>query len=225
MKINKKRILNNLLKSKNITHKELKEEIILMVCEDLLKSFIKNEISNLNVDIESNTMMINSKDDYQEINNIKLKDKLIILHKDIEDNILTLDKLEKILKYSGIKDIKDTLNPYVFYYNIFMTYMKNELENIQINKSKKLWLPDYLALNLIYFSKNEFNIIFEKFSILKKYDFELLINVYRKKSLEIKLNEINNSNKKIWTCSKTSLNDMEDVAENTLELFTKSNYY
>ena len=225
MKTNKKRILNNLLKSKRITHKELKEEVILMVCEDLLKSFIKNEISNLNIDIVSDKKMSNSKDNYQEINTIKLKDEIIVLHKIIEENIITLDKLENILKFSSIKNIRDILNPYIFYYNVLMKYMKQELTNIQNNENKKLWLPDYLALNLIYFCKNEFDILFKKYSGLSKYNFEIIVNVYRKKSLEMKLSEKDKTRKRIWNSNKTSINDMEDVAENILKLFTKSNYY
>lgn len=192
-KILKQKRLKSLLVSRNYTEKDLKVEILLMHCESLISSYLNNYEKGLDLNLlaeKQNIPKLNSLDyPSDKINTVSIYEEMKNIHIYLQENVLTIDKLEKIFASCNGNVVPfqiQILDPYVFYYNKIAECMKQNLEKSQDEGQKKQWIPDLLSLNLILYLMIEKGYDFSKFSFIKHYDFSRIFDIYNKTNLILK---------------------------------------
>lgn len=206
--IQKQKYLKTYLHQRNYTLKDLKGEIVLMICDMLLENYLYVEdtanaeelISDFTSD-ERNTIYNTMKD----------------LKKDIQENILTIEKVQNIMILQN--ENKDTLtkarlaDSTYYFYNTCINYLEFLITSTSIDKNKKMWIPDLICLYLIQDMK-ESGYTFNKFTFLDKYDFDSIFRIYEK--INITFKKVGNLS--MFSKEKTRIDIMSNIS---YEIVTK----
>jgi hypothetical protein len=111
------------------------------------------------------------------------------LRKDIQENILTIDKIQNIMTLQN--ENMNTLNKArltdstYYFYNICINYLEFLITSNSVDKNNKMWIPDLICIYLIQDMK-ENTYSFSKFTFLDKYDFDSLFRIYEKINIDLK---------------------------------------
>lgn len=212
--IQKQKYLIKYLIQKDYTLKDLKCEIILLVCDMLIDNYLIEE-NDCNREI-SMDYFTNSERNliYQ-----TMKD----LQNDIHQNILTIDKIQEIIN-SHYKN-KNSLNharlvdSVQYFYNSCVNNIQSLLILNSINKNEIKWIPDLLCIYLIQDMK-ERDYFFDKFLFLDSYNFDNLFLIYQKTNSILK----NSTTISISTERKTIINCMENISYKVVERLLNIKY-
>ena len=210
----KQKYLKFYLIEKRYTLKDLKCEVILMICDMLIDNYIKSE------DDSNNELLLD---------NLTLSDRGLILNtlkelqKDIKYNILTIDKLQSIInkknenKHALIQSI--IVNSSYYFYNYCADNLKSSILNRTASENKIKWIPDLICFSLIQ-EMIERNYNFNKFTFINKCDLEKIFSIYNKTNILIKKRD----NISFLSKEKTIIDNMMDVSTEIVEKLIKSKY-
>ena len=210
----KQKYLKYYLIEKGYTLKDLKCEVILMICDMLIDNYIKSEY-------DCNNELL--------LDNIALSDRDLVLNtskelqKDIQYNILTIDKLQSIInaknenKQALIRSI--LVNSSYYFYNYCAENLKSSVLMKTTNENKIKWIPDLICFSLIQ-EMIERNYHFNKFTFINKCDLEKIFSIYNKTNILIKKRD----NISFLSKEKTIIDNMMDVAEEIVDKLIKSIY-
>lgn len=184
--MNKKMLSKNNLElaliSRAMDLKDIKCEVVLIMCKDLVQKYLKSndegKLVNLREDGKENTLT----------NNIILNE-MKRLEELFKDSVLSADNLQIIMSTqhsSSTNKIKARLvEPKAFFYNILSRSFIAKMKELQKNEEKLSWIPDQLAVFLIL-DMIEKGYTFKKFSFIQKYDFSTILSIYTKNNIELK---------------------------------------
>lgn len=184
--MNKKMLSKNNLElaliSRAMDLKDIKCEVVLIMCKDLVQKYLKSndegKLVNLREDGKENTLT----------NNIILNE-MKRLEELFKDSVLSADNLQIIMSTqhsSSTNKIKARLvEPTAFFYNILSRSFIAKMKELQKNEEKLSWIPDQLAVFLIL-DMIEKGYTFKKFSFIQKYDFSTILSIYTKNNIELK---------------------------------------
>lgn len=210
----KQKYLKQYLTKRSFTLKDLKCEVILMVCDMLIDNY---ELAN---NEETNEVLIEG---------FTLREQSIIsetmknLQKDIQKNILTVDKIQIIIN-SQNKDIKQLnearlVDSAQYFYNLCVNHMQYLVISNSFDENKIKWIPDLLCIYLIQDMKEK-NYYFNKFTFLDKYDFDNLFHIYQKINIILK----KNNQISMISKSKTIIDIMANISYDVVEKLLNSKY-
>ena len=172
--------LLKLIKHKNYSVKNVKEEATLVLVHYLLEQYL-NAIKEK---IDKPLIKQPSKEDEEYILNtvrtmhLYLKEKIIYI--DLMDSILEISLKEK--KYVEQSII---LEPIAYFYNILATTYKNNSNLLKKNDNGDIyWIPELLAFSIINDLKDK-GYIFNKFRYINELDLIKIMDIYNKISLQI----------------------------------------
>ena len=210
----KQKYLTQYLIQRSFTLKDLKCEVILMVCDMLIDNYKladDKEISEVLIEGFTQTE--------QGIISETMKD----LQKDIQENILTIEKIQVIIN-SQNKDINQLNHARLvdcvqYFYNLCVNHMQNLVISNSVDENKIKWIPDLLCIYLIQDMK-ENNYYFNKFTFLDKYDFGNLFLIYQKTNIILKKkNKIS-----MISQGKTIIDIMANISYDVVEKLVNSKY-
>ncbi len=206
--IQKQKYLKTYLQQRNLTLKDLKCEIILMLCDMLIENYLYVEDNIPNQDLTSEFTT-----DERNITYTTMKD----LKKDIQENILTIDKVQNIMILQN--ENENTLNKArltdstYYFYNICINYLEFLITSNSVDKNNKMWIPDLICIYLIQDMK-ENGYTFNKFTFLDKYNFDNLFRIYERINMNFKKIE----NLSMFSKEKTRIDIMSNIS---YEIVTK----
>ena len=176
--IQKQKYLTQYLIRKAYTLKDLKCEVILMVCDMLIENYLIDEDN-------SDVLMSGITQAERSIVNETMRN----LQIDIHQNILTINKIQEIIN-SQKKDINSLNHARLvecvqFFYNFCVDNIQSLVISNSIQKDNIKWIPDLLCIYLIQDMKEQ-TYLFNKFTFLDKYNFEELFLIYQKTNIILK---------------------------------------
>lgn len=210
---NKQYFLKIYLQSRRYTLKDLKCEVILMMCEMLIDEFIKAENSNKNEILIEDFSISNKKYIYSNLKQLQI---------DLKENILTVNKMQLIINSQNLSKenfIKAKITESLFFfYNTCVTTLKNSI--LKRNKEEKIkWIPDLLCISLIQ-DMIEKNYNFQYFTFLEKYDFNNILNIYYETNSLLKKRE----NITLMSKEQTIITQMFNVSIDIVEKLISTKY-
>tara|TARA_B100001063_G_scaffold240444_1_gene265482 strand:- start:2548 stop:3228 length:681 start_codon:yes stop_codon:yes gene_type:complete len=212
--IQKQKYLKTYLLQKRYTLKDLKCEVILMICDMLIDNYIKAEDDGKNEKL---------------IEELTATEKILIytnmknLQEDIQKNILTIDKIQYIIDNQS-KDKNSLIEAKLidschYFYNLCATKLKSAIISRTNNENELKWIPDLIAILLIQDMKEK-GYSFNKFKFIEEYDFDRLFSVYMKTNILLKQkNKIS-----LFSKEKTIINIMESVSYEIVKELINSKY-
>ncbi len=212
--IEKQKYLTQYLLQRSYTLKDLKCEVILMVCDMLIENYILSD------DNETSEVLIDSfNQEEQSIINETMKD----LQKDIHESILTIDRIQIIID-SYHKDKNSLYKAKLvagvqYFYNLCVNHMQHLVIVNSVDENKIKWIPDLLCIYLIQDMKEK-GYSFDKFTFLNKYDFENLFVIYQKTNIVLKKKDQISMIAK----EKTIIDIMASVSYDVIEKLVNSKY-
>ncbi|AXH16371.1 hypothetical protein CP985_03225 [Malaciobacter mytili LMG 24559] len=169
-----------LLKQKQYTFSNLKEEVLLTFCLNLLDCYF-------NADLHNEKKLL---PDFIDVGQRQIiNNHMSILKEYLEKQVISYQTLENL-----IKNKNRLMEPYGFLYNKLAALFRNHVQNMIKKEEKFLWIPDMLVIYLISDMK-EFNYKFSKFDYIRENSFEDILNIYHKTDSILKIFE-NKSNSK-----------------------------
>lgn len=212
--IHKQKYLTTYLLQKRFTLKDLKCEVILMICDMLIDNYLKSEDNGKSEKLVEELTSIEKKLVYT---NMKK------LQEDIQKNILTIDKIQYIVD-NQLKDKNSLLEARLidssfYFYNLCASKLKSSIILKTSNEEDLKWIPDLIAILLIQDMKDK-GYSFNKFFFLEEYDFDRLFNVYRNTNILLK----KKNNITLFSKEKTIINIMESVSFEIVEELINSKY-
>lgn len=210
---NKQYFLKIYLQSRGYTLKDLKCEVILMMCEMLIDEFIKAENNH------KNEILIK---DFPDSHKKYIYSNLKQLQVDLKENILTIDKMQLIVNSQNLSKenfIKAKITESLFFfYNLCATTLKNAI--LKRNKNEKIkWIPDLLCISLIQ-DMTEKDYTFQYFTFLKKYNFNNILNIYYETNFLLKKKE----NVTLLSREQTIISQMFNVSMDIVEKLISTKY-
>jgi len=210
--------LLKLIKYKNYTVRNVKEEAALVLVHHLFEQYI-NEIENKNNKIFIEKLSAENKkyifNATKEI--FSYLDKKII-SADIMDNILGLSiKEKKYIQQAAL------LEPIAYFYDILTTSYKNNLKLLKKDENGDLyWLPELLAFSIVLDLKEKgYNFI--KFKFIQEFDFGKIMNIYNKISINYTREIFPNKN--LFIAHKCSpIKAIQDISINMTNALYNSKY-
>lgn len=212
--IQKQKYLKAYLLQKRYTLKDLKCEVILMICDMLIDNYIKAEDDGKSEKLVEDLTTTEKKLIYTNMKN---------LQEDIQKNILTIDRIEFIIN-SQEKDINSLneaklIGSCQYFYNVCALKLKSAIFSKTHNEDDVKWIPDLIAILLIQDMKEK-GYSFNKFKFIEEYDFDRLFNLYMKTNILLKQkNKIS-----LFSKEKTIINIMESVSYEIVEKLINSKY-
>lgn len=210
----KQKYLKVYLLQRVYTLKDLKCEVILMLCDMLIDNFKKSEEEG------DNELLLD---------NITLSDRGLIsdtlnqLQEDIHNNILTIDKVQNIIDKQH--DNQDSLiqsrlvSGLYYFYNMSADTLKSSIIRRSETEENIKWMPCLLTFSLIqYMIEN--NYIFNKFTFVNKYDLDKIFSIYNKTNILIKKRD----NISFLSKEKTIIDNMMDTSNEVVDKLIKSKY-
>ena len=172
--------LLKLIKIKNYSVKNVKEEATLVLVRHLLEQYI-NAIKEKN---DKTLIKKISKEDEKYILNtvtsmhLYLKEKIISVN--LMDSILEVSLKEKKYMHQSM-----LLEPIAFFYDILTTTYKNNSNLLKKDTNGNLyWIPELLAFSILIDLKEK-GYSFNKFEYINKFDFIKVMDIYNKTSIEL----------------------------------------
>lgn len=210
----KQKYLKVYLLQRVYTLKDLKCEVILVLCDMLIDNFKKSEEEG------DNELLLD---------NITLSDRGLIsdtlnqLQEDIHNNILTIDKVQNIIDKQH--DNQDSLiqsrlvSGLYYFYNMGADTLKSSIIRRSETEENIKWMPCLLTFSLIqYMIEN--NYIFNKFTFVNKYDLDKIFSIYNKTNILIKKRD----NISFLSKEKTIIDNMMDTSNEVVDKLIKSKY-
>ena len=210
----KQKYLKYYLIEKGYTLKDLKCEVILMICDMLIDNYIKSEY-------DCNNELL--------LDNIALSDRDLVLNtskelqKDIQYNILTIDKIQAIIN-SQNNDINRLYQARLvdcvqYFYNLCVNHLQHLVISNSADEDRIKWIPDLLCIYLIQDMKEK-DYPFNKFTFLDKYDLDNLFVIYQKTNIILKKkNKIS-----MISQGKTIIDIMANISYDVVEKLVNSKY-
>ena len=175
----KQKYLKMYLIKKGHTLIDLKCEVILMICDMLIDNFIKSEEKG------DNELLLE---------NIAFSDRGLVLstlkdlQKDIQENILTIDKVQNIIN-NQIKNPNNLTQSKLliclyYFYNLCADALKYSILK-RNNEDKIKWIPDLICISIIQ-EMIEKNYYFNKFTFIDNYNFDEIFSIYNRTNILIK---------------------------------------
>lgn len=208
-----------LLKRKRCTISELKVEVLLTVCHNLLLQYRESEDSGRSVELVELVEQLD-KDQIGESKFIySWADKCI---SELTGRIVSGKRLDQILAESS-KDAKANmlsleLGSILYFRDILGAQFKRSLDT---NENVKEWCPELLVMKLIATYRDDLQYSFKRFPFFHDYNFERLETIYNKTNILIKKMDglvpahkrLEKTDKKVFTSRvKTPINFMEEMA-------------
>ncbi|MBU3015608.1 hypothetical protein KO488_12635 [Poseidonibacter lekithochrous] len=212
--IEKQKYLKTYLLQKRFTLKDLKCEVILIMCDMLIDNYLNAEESGESEELIEN-LSINEKNLI--FNNMKS------LQKDIQKSILTIDKIQYIINNQQ-KDKKSLskaklIDSSHYFYNLCAEKLKFSIIAKTNDTESLKWIPDLIVILLIQDMK-ERGYSFNKFKFIDEYDLDKLFSIYLNTNILLKKkNKIT-----LFSKEKTIINIMENVSLDIVEELIKSKY-
>lgn len=173
--------LQLLLISRGFTIKDLKVEVVLMMCHNLLGQYLRSEDENKTIAV------LNVEDESRDTQYIISQMKLI--HENLDKTILTIERANQILYDAKVHKINlekaELIKPMVFFYNKLVLSFTKYSDTYLMENGKKMWIPDLIAVLLIQDMQDK-NYNFKKFDYIDKFDFSKLNEIYQKTNLKLK---------------------------------------
>jgi hypothetical protein len=209
--------LKLLLLSKKYTIKDLKCEVILLMCDMLIENYLEAEKQNkIKLILE----------DFTESDSNIIKNTLEDLQKEIKNNTIPISSIQYLINnYNKSENdlIKaKLLEPISYFYNIGINSLKSKMLSQNEEKNNLQWIPDLICIHLILDMELE-NYHFSKFDFLKKFDFEKLITIYQKTNIKLKekngISLFSKDKNKI-----TIINKMQNISSTVVKSLINSKY-
>lgn len=220
-----KRIINNqrqhflklLLLSKRYTIKDLKCEVILLICDMLIENYLDSEKQN-------KTKLI--LEDFTETDSNIIKNTLEELQNEIRTHCVPISSIQYLINNYDKSErdlIKAKLSePISYFYNIGINSLKSKMLSQNEEKNNLQWIPDLICIHLILDMELE-DYYFSKFDFLKKFDFEELIKIYQKTNIKLKekdgISLFSREQNKI-----TIINKMQNISSTVVKSLINSKY-
>lgn len=203
------------LKQKKFSIQDLKCEATLVACHMLLENYIKAEEG------DKSSYVI---EDMEQIDSKLIYNNLVNLQDDLNKNIFSAHDIDAILnnfnKNQESKTKAKLLEPLSYFYNIQIETLKVEMLKNKKEDDKILWIPDLIALSLLFYMKNN-QYTYKKFDFLDKYDFDKLYNIYTKTDILIKKKQ---GLKLFDKDNKTTISEMKRIASKMVDSLIKSKF-
>jgi hypothetical protein len=209
--------LKLLLLSKKYTIKDLKCEVILLMCDMLIENYLEAEKQNkIKLILE----------DFTESDSNIIKNNLEDLQNEIRTHCIPISSIQYLINnYNRSEDdlIRAKLSePISYFYNIAVNSLKSKMLSQNEEKNNLQWIPDLICIHLILDMELE-NYYFSKFDFLKKFDFEKLILIYQKTNIKLKekdgISLFSKDKNKI-----TIINKMQNISSTVVKSLINSKY-
>tara|TARA_B100001063_G_scaffold6947_1_gene5222 strand:+ start:2892 stop:3572 length:681 start_codon:yes stop_codon:yes gene_type:complete len=212
--LQKQKYLKTYLIQKNYTLKDLKCEVILIICDMLIDNYINAEDKGKNEKLVEELTVTEKKLVYTNMKN---------LQEDIQKNILTIDKIQYIINNQqkdnqGLMKAK-LLDSTYYFYNLCATKLKSSIISRTKDEDNLKWIPDLIVISLIQ-DMVENGYSFNKFEFIQNYDLNRLFNVYMKTNTLLKQKD----NISLFLKEKTIISIMENVSYEIVEELINSKY-
>lgn len=196
------------------TLKELKVEVILIFCLNLIREYTQSEDSK--IDFGYGCYMTNEEQEFiytkiKELENYLLKHVYTVerMHEIINDN----SSRESIFK--GI-----IMEPRSYFYKILVHRFVAKM-NLFSDNGEKYYIPEQLALYLIIDMKEK-GYHFKEFNYIDNFDFLSLIEIYNK--INIKLRKINNIKINTPLKNQTTISKMQHLSLYLTNILIEAKY-
>lgn len=212
--IEKQKYLKTYLLQKRFTLKDLKCEVILIMCDMLIDNYLNAEENGESEELIEN---LSTNEKNLIFNNMKS------LQKNIQESILTIDKIQYIINNQQ-KDRKSLLKAKLidsshYFYNLCAEKLKSSIIAKTNDTESLKWIPDLIVILLIQDMK-EIGYSFNKFKFIDEYDLDKLFSIYLNTNILLKKkNKIT-----LFSKEKTIINIMENVSLDIVEELIKSKY-
>ena len=142
--IKKQKYLTQYLIKRSFTLKDLKCEVILMVCDMLIDNYILAD------DKEASEVLIEG---FTQTDRSIISETMKDLQKDIIENILTIDKIQAIIN-SQNNDINRLYQARLvdcvqYFYNLCVNHLQHLVISNSADEDRIKWIPDLLCIYLI----------------------------------------------------------------------------
>ena len=212
--IKKQKYLTQYLIKRSFTLKDLKCEVILMVCDMLIDNYILAD------DKEASEVLIEG---FTQTDRSIISETMKDLQKDIIENILTIDKIQAIIN-SQNNDINRLYQARLvdcvqYFYNLCVNHLQHLVISNSADEDRIKWIPDLLCIYLIQDMKEK-DYPFNKFTFLDKYDLDNLFVIYQKTNIILKKkNKIS-----MISQGKTIIDIMANISYDVVEKLVNSKY-
>ena len=210
----KQKYLTQYLIQRSFTLKDLKCEVILMVCDMLIDNYILAD------DKEASEVLIEG---FTQTDRSIISETMKDLQKDIIENILTIDKIQAIIN-SQNNDINRLYQARLvdcvqYFYNLCVNHLQHLVISNSADEDRIKWIPDLLCIYLIQDMKEK-DYPFNKFTFLDKYDLDNLFVIYQKTNIILKKkNKIS-----MISQGKTIIDIMANISYDVVEKLVNSKY-
>ena len=144
------------------------------------------------------------------------------LQKDIQENILTIDKVQNIIN-NQIKNPNNLTQSKLliclyYFYNLCADALKYSILK-RNNEDKIKWIPDLICISIIQ-EMIEKNYYFNKFTFIDNYNFDEIFSIYNRTNILIKKRD----NISFLSKEKTIIDNMMDVSSEVVDRLINSKY-
>ncbi|MFA9240553.1 MAG: hypothetical protein ACEQSQ_11800 [Candidatus Paceibacteria bacterium] len=184
------------------TLKELKSEVILIFCLNLIREYIQSEDNK--IDFGYGCYMTNE-EQYFIYTKMKELEKYLLKH------VYTIERIHEIMNDNSSKESifkAVIMEPRSYFYKILVQRFVAKM-NLFSGNGEKYYIPELLALYLI-FDMKEKGYSFKEFNFIEEFDFLSLIEIYNK--INIKLRKINNIKINTPLNNQTTISKMQHLS-------------
>lgn len=214
--VNNKNNLQLYLLSKGFSIKDLKAEVVLIFCLNLLDEYF-------NVKDDFNSLFIKEECKVNEDEKKIIHNNMLDLKEYLSSKVLTTNRIAQILNDAGSKQniMKARLvEPQSFFYNIITKKFLSKIKTI-FKDDEKYFIPEQLIIYLIIDMKEK-SYNFKKFAFVDNYDFTKLFNIYNE--INIKLKRSNGIKLNTPLQEKTIISKMQYLSTYLVEELIKAKY-
>lgn len=215
LETNNFKYLKLFLEQKKYTLKDLKCEVVLMICYTLIEHYLLVEENEATPYIDDLYTVSDVELIFETINKLQTL---------IYDNILTIKKIQ-ILEMKEPKTEKELLQykltkPLSYFFNIGVNRLKYKLVELYGKEENVLWIPELIAITIINDLKDEgYN--FQNFKFLNEIDFESIFNIYNKTNILMKKKK---GDSFISKENKTIIDNMQNISNSMVISLINSKY-
>lgn len=196
------------------TLKDLKVEVVLIFCLNLIREYIQSEDNK--IDFGYNCYMTNEEQDFIYTKIKELEDYLL-------KHVYTIERIHEIMNDNSSKESvfkAIIMEPRSYFYKILVQRFIAKM-NLFSDNGEKYYIPEQLALYLIIDMKEK-GYSFKEFNFIEEFDFLSLVEIYNK--INIKLRKINNIKISTPLNNQTTISKMQHLSLYLTNVLSEAKY-